>query len=430
MPNVEIENLEKNQVKLTFTVSAEEAKPYMEEAAKAISQQTKIPGFRPGKADYEVVKQRVGEMKLLEEALQSIIRKSFVSAVLEHDIDTVGSPQIDVGKLAPGNDIEFTAVVTKMPQTTELADFAKLTVKKQTPEVKDEEIDTALRDVQRMQTKEVRGTAEEAVTIEDKVVVSMNMKLEGVPVEGGQSPNHAIYLNEDYYIPGLKDQVVGLKEGEEKTFTLPFPENHVQDMLAGKDVEFEVKVKELFHLQPPELDDEFAKGLGMKDMAMLRETVQKNLLTEKEGEARASEEREMLEAVAKKSKFEDIPDLLINEEIHKMIEELKRAVESQGLEFDTYLQNMNKTLPQMKIDFSPQALMRIKVALAMRAVAKQEKIAVEEAELDAELDRIAEQYKENKEAQQQIFSPQHRDYMEQILRNRKVIEFLRGAMVK
>ena len=113
-----------------------------------------------------------------------------------------------------------------------------------------------------------------------------------------------------------------------------------------------------------------------------------------------------------------------------MIEELKRAVESQGLEFDTYLKNMNKTLPQMKIDFSPQALMRIKVALAMRAVAKQEKIAVEEAELDAELDRIAEQYKENKEAQQQIFSPQHRDYMEQILRNRKVIEFLRGAMVK
>jgi len=430
MPNVEIENLEKNQVKLTFTVSAQEAKPYMEEAAKAISQQTKIPGFRPGKADYEVVKQRVGEMKLLEEALQSIIRKSFVSAVLEHDIDTVGSPQIDVGKLAPGNDIEFTAVVTKMPQTTELADFGKLTVKKQTPEVKDEEIDTALRDVQRMQTKEVRGTAEEAVTIEDKVVVSMNMKLEGVPVEGGQSPNHAIYLNEDYYIPGLKDQVVGLKEGEEKTFTLPFPENHVQDMLAGKDVEFEVKVKELFHLQPPELDDEFAKGLGMKDMAMLRETIQKNLLTEKEGEARASEEREMLEAVAKKSKFEDIPDLLINEEIHKMIEELKRAVESQGLEFDTYLKNMNKTLPQMKIDFSPQALMRIKVALAMRAVAKQEKIAVEEAELDAELDRIAEQYKENKEAQQQIFSPQHRDYMEQILRNRKVIEFLRGAMVK
>ena len=101
MPNVEIEELEKNQVKLSFVVPADEAVPYLQEAAERISKQTAIPGFRAGKAGYDVVKQRVGEMKILEDALESIVRKSFVSAVLEHDIDTVGTPAIDVAKLAP-----------------------------------------------------------------------------------------------------------------------------------------------------------------------------------------------------------------------------------------------------------------------------------------------------------------------------------------
>ena len=308
--------------------------------------------------------------------------------------------------------------------------MSKLSVKAQKVEIKDSEIDIALRDVQRMQTKEVRATAEEAATLNNKIVVSMNMKLDNVPVEGGQSPNHAIYLNEDYYIPGFKDQMVGAKEGDTKTFTLPFPDNHVQDMLAGKDVEFEIELKELFHLQPPELDDEFAATLGMKDMSALRDTVKQNLLSEKEQGARASEEREMLEMVAKKTQFDEIPDMLVNEEIQKMIDELKRGVEAQGLEFNTYLQNLNKTVPQMKIEFTSQALMRIKVALAMRAVAKQEKISVDETALDAELDRVAEQYKDQKEAKDQIYSPQYREYMEQILRNRKVIEYLRGIIIK
>jgi trigger factor len=430
MPNVEIEQLDKNRVKLSFVVPVEETKPYLDEAATRISKQTAIPGFRAGKADYEIVKGRVGEMKILEEALESIVRKSFVSAVLEHDIDTVGTPDVDVGKLAPGNDIEFTAIVTRMPKTKELADVSKLSVKAQTPEIKETDIDLALRDVQRMQTKEVRATAEETATLEDKIVVSMNMKLDGVPVEGGQSPNHAIYLNEDYYIPGFKDEMVGTKEGEEKTFTLPFPENHVQTMLAGKDVLFEITLKELFHLQPPELDDEFAAALGMKDIGALRDTIKQNLLSEKEQEARASEEREMLEMVAKKSQFDDIPDMLVNDEIQKMIDELKRGVEAQGLEFATYLQNLNKTIPQMKIDFTTQALMRIKVALIMREIAKQEDISADEADIEAELDRVAEQYKEQKEAKDQIYSPQYREYMEQILRNRKVIEHLRGLIIK
>jgi trigger factor len=429
MPTIQKEPLPKNGLKLTFTLTQEDVQPYLEEAAKRISQQSSIPGFRPGHAGFDIVKQRVGEMKILEEALESIIRKSFVSAILEEQLDTVGSPKVEVLKLAPGNDIVFTTEVILMPRAKNLPELTKLSVKAQIPVVQDKEIDLALHDLQRMRTSEIRATTQEAVSQDDKVVISMNMRLEGVPVEGGQSPNHAVYLGEEYYIPGFKEQLIGLKEGEKKTFTLAFPKEHVQTMVAGKDVEFDVELKELFHLQPPTIDDAFASTLGMKDVTALREIIQKNLLSEKEHEARTKEEKEMLELVAGKTQFEDIPDLLINEEINKMVLELQRGVEAQGLEFDTYVKNLGKTLASMKLDFTPQAIMRVKVAIMLREIAREQNTQITEKEVDEELDRIAERYEDPK-AKEQVFSPQYRDYMEQILKNRRVIEYLRGVIIK
>lgn len=429
MSNIKVEQLEKNRVKLTFTMTQEEILPYLHEAATRLSQQSSIPGFRPGKAGYEIVVQRFGEMKILEEALETIIRKSYVEAVLAHNIETVGSPKIDVEKLAPQNDIVFTAEVTRMPKTLELADYKSLNIEPKKVEVEQKEIDLALRDLQRMQTKEVRAPKDSPVSATDKVVVSMNIKKDGVPVEGGQSPNHAIYLTEEYYIPGFKEQLVGLREGDAKSFVLPFPENHVQKMLAGQEAQFEITINELFHLQPPEIDDAFASALGMKDLPALMDAISHNLQEEKHHEEHTRQEREVLELLAKKSRFEEIPDLLLNEEINKMIGELKREIEAQGAEFETYVSNLKKTLAQLKMDLTPQALTRIKVALVMRAVAEKESVEVTEQEIDTKLDRLAARY-EDKETKQQIYSPQYREYIEQILKNKKVIELLKGMMVK
>ncbi|MBI5369903.1 trigger factor [Candidatus Uhrbacteria bacterium] len=429
MPDVKIENLEKNLVKLTFTLTSQELLPYLTDAATHLSEHSEIPGFRPGKANYDIVKQRFGEMKILEEALESIVRSSYVQALLAHDIETVGSPKIDVSKLAPDNDLVFTAEVTRMPKASELAMYKDLRVEPKTIVVEDKEIDLALRDLQRMQTKEVRAPKETPIGATDKVVVSMIIKKNGVAIEGGSSPNHMIYLNEDYYIPGLKERLIGLKEDEQKAFSLSFPKDHVQKMLAGSQAEFEITIKEVYHLQPPELDDAFAVTHGLKDLQALKAIINKNLLEEKQQEEAKRQEREVLELIAKKSRFEEIPDLLLNEEINKMIEELKRGVESQGLEFETYIANLKRTLAQLKMDFTPQALTRIKVALVLRAIADQEHTTVEEKEIDTELDRVAEHY-QDKEAKEQIYAPEYREYVQQILRNRKVIEFLKSVMVK
>ena len=430
MPTIKIDDLEHNKKKLSFTVSVEEAQPHLEDAAKRLSETTSIPGFRPGKAGYDIIKSRFGEMKLYEEALDSIIRSSFVQAILDHKLDTVGSPKIDVETLAPGNDIVFTAEVTMMPKVERLADVKKLKVEAKPVEVKQEQIDLALKDLTRMQTKEIRGKEGEKVAENDKIVVKMEMKKDGVAVEGGSSENHAIFLTEEYYIPGLKEQVVGLGEGETKTFALTFPEEHVQKHLAGSEVEFTITIKELYHLEPPALDDALATSLGVESFAKLTELISENLKREAEAEEEQRQEKEVLELLANKSRFEEIPDLLLNEEIHKMMSELQRAVTSQGADFDEYLKNIGKTLADMKIDFTPQALMRIKVALVMREVAEKEGIVADEKEVDAEIDKIAEQYKDNEEVRNQLFSAQYRDYTQQIIRNRNVIGYLKQAMVK
>jgi len=429
MPQISVEEKEKNTVKLTFTLTPEEVQPHLEEAAAHISEHSSIPGFRPGKAGYEVVKQRIGEAKIMEEALEGIVRKYYVKAILDHEIDSVGSPKIDVEKMAPGNDLVFSAEVTRMPRIKSLADYKKLSVETQTPVVEDKDIELAIKDLTRMQTKEVRAESGSSVQSQDKVVLALEMKKDGVALEGGQSPNHIVFMTEEYYIPGFKNQLIGLKEGEEKTFTLTFPTEHVQDYLAGKVVEFHVTVKEIFHLQTPEINDAFATSLGIKDLATMNELIHKNLLEEKIREENIRQEQMLLELTAQKSQYEDIPDLLLNEEVNKMIHELKHKVTEQGVEFEQYLASLKKNLAQLKLDFTPQALIRIKIALLLREVAKQEQVKVTDEELDKELDDAASRY-EDKEAKQQIYSPEYRAYIEQILQNRKTIELLKAAMVK
>ena len=137
MSNIKREDLEKSKVKFTIEISWEEMGPYLEMAVKGISEQIKIPGFRDGHATYEAVKNQVGEMKILEAALEPMIRKTFVDVVINEKIDTVGSPEIDVEKMAPGNDLVFTAEVTLLPSVTTLADYTTLSIEGKNIEVEE-----------------------------------------------------------------------------------------------------------------------------------------------------------------------------------------------------------------------------------------------------------------------------------------------------
>ncbi len=420
---------DKNKVTFTITIPAEEVKAAMKEAATRIGESSDIKGFRPGKADYATIEKRVGEMKILEEATEGLVREAFMKALLEEKIESVGQPYFNMNKMAPGNDMEFTAEVSLMPKIQKLADYNKLSVKKGDATPKQELIDQSKKDLASMQTKEVRAKAGYELKQGDKAVVNLTMKKDGVVVEGGEGQNHGIYTTESYYVEGFIDKIIGMKEGDSRSFTLKFPKEHYQKHLAGQDIEFTVEMKEIFELDTPEFDDKFAQALGMKDIKELEEKLIENLTKENEMEEARRQEKEMLEMIADKSKFDDIPDILVNQEVEKMIHEMQQSISQRGMKLEEYLQSIGKTMADMKLDFAPNALTRVKVSLILREIAKNEAVKIDAKELDSEIEKVAKQY-EDKEQKKYIQSPQYRDFVEMQMKNKKVIDLLRSKIVK
>lgn len=420
--------LPKGMVEISCEIPLDEFKNEIENAARELSEKKPIDGYRPGKAPLDVVKARFGEMALYEGALPTVVRKHYVKAVVENHVHSYGEPSINVTKLAPGNPIAFTATVAAIPDVTSLADFRKVKVSTKDAVVADDQIDGALKDLQRMQTKEIRVTRE--ARDKDKIVVDMDLSQAGVPLDGGQARNHGIYLDEEYYIPGLKEKVLGMKEGEKREFTLKFPENHFQKTLAGKDTDFSVTLREVYELRHPPVDDALAKTLGQESLAKLKEIIRGNMKTEADEKERQRLELEILDTLVDKSKFEDVPEKVLSDEVARMIDELKHGIAERGVTFEDYLVNIKKTIDDLRMDFMPQAVKRVKTAILIREIGEKEKVEVSDAEVLAEVHDLMNRYSENAEAQEQIRTEEYQDYIRTSLRNRKVLAMLREAAVK
>lgn len=414
--------LQKNFLELEIEVPTEEMKPFLEKAILLLAQEVKIDGFRPEKVPYEILKQRVGEMTILEKAAELAVEKTYPKIVKDERLETIGSPQVSILKLAPDNPLIYKATVSLVPHI-KLCDYKKIKVPRQKSEVDEKKVGEALRNLQKMQTKEV--LANRSAKREDKVIVDMDMFLDGVPLDGGQAKNHAIYLAEAYYVPGLTDQLIGLSAGESKEFSLSFPGEHYQKNIAGKNVDFKVKVTSVFELQAPPLDDAFAKSLGQETLDVLKSLIRRNLLAEMENKEELRLEEEILKQIVAGSRFDDIPEALVNSEAHKMVHELEDALAERGINFDDYLKNIKKTEKQLLLDFAPRAVERIKTALAIKEIASAEKIEATEAEIDEEVAKLAEAYKDDPELLERVRSKESKEYLGNVVKNRKTVQFLK-----
>lgn len=429
MANIEIIKETETSVKLTVTVPTDELIPFLEEAAREISKKAKFPGFRPGHAPYAEVVGKVGEMAVYEAALEMVVQKTFVKAVLEHGLETISRPEINVTQLVPGSDLVYEAKVSLVPHVKKLADWKNLSMKKNPIAVTDKEVNQALEDLADLRRKEVRAAAGETIGKADKVVVDLEMKREGVPIEGGQSKGSFVFMDQESYLPGLQEAILGMKEGESKMFPLTFPLEHFQKHLAGKEVEVTAQVKEIYHLERPAIDEELAKSVDFDTLAALKVKLNENIGAEKEREEEARFERTLLETIAEKSEFEDLPKNLIESELGKMLQELQYQVISQGLSFDDYLASIKKTQGELKREFEPQAKRRLEIALTLKFIAKEEGVTVPEEEL---LSLIEERAKgvEDQATRERIYSPEFREYQGNILRNRAVIDLLKKTVLE
>jgi len=423
---IDKKDLEKKQIELKIEVSLEEIKPHLDRATTKLAQQTKIPGFRPGKAPYDLVKAKVGEMNIWQEALEGIINESFYNAVTKEKIETIGQPEIKVEKLAPGNPVVYTAIVSLLPEVT-LGEWQNKELKKKEVKAEEDDIKKTLEQLTNMRVEE--KLVERVANQGDKVEVDFEASINKVVIEGGKSSKHPIILGQGQMIPGFEEKIVGTKAGDELNFDLKFPDKYFQENLAGKLTNFKVKVLGIYERNMPEVNDDFAKGIGFETKEALLKQLEENIVKEKKQKEQQRIEKEAIETVVSAAKIEALPETLIKSEVHKMTHELQHNIQQQGMEMAGYLKSIKKTQEDLEKDFRPQAMERVNAALVLRKLAETEKIKVEAKEVDDELKKQEVGYQGNEQALKDLKTPHYRQYLANALTNRKIIEFISKKIV-
>jgi trigger factor len=424
---IELKNLPQSEIELTIEVPATEYQKFMGAAARQISETIKIEGFRPGHAPYDIVNKKVGEGAILEQALSEIITHTFVDAINQEKLDTIGQPEIEIKKMAPGNDLVYTAKVAILPKIT-LPDISSLSLSKPAAVVSDKEITDFLDRLAKSRATEIL----ENRPAKDKDLVKLDYQilLADVPQENSTQKNFSVFLGEKHMVPGFEEQIIGLSANDHKKFSLTFPKDYFQKNFAGKTCEFDVTIKGVYQLDIPKVDDDFAKSLGhFKDLSELKKQITDNLQLEKQTEADRKLENDLLKLVIEKITFPELPEKLIDNELHIMMHELEDDLASKGLSLATWLVNMNKTEDEFKKDLRPQAELRAKSILATRAIVKEQDIKAEPTEINTELQKLLDLY-EDEESKKEIQSPHYRDYLAQSIANKKVIDWLKEKIVK
>lgn len=418
-------DLGKSQAELNVSLEFKEFQPYIEEGAKHVSEHVKIEGFRPGKVPYEILKQKVGEISILEEAAHIAIRKTIDDVFVKElaGCQPIGQPKIEIIKLAPENPLEYKVIVSLLP-TVALGEYKGLNIVKEKPEVSAEDIDKTIKEILEMRAKE--SLSSEPAKEGDKLVLNVSLSLDKVPVEGGQAQDVTVVLGKEYMVPGFDAQMKGIKQGEKREFKLLYPETHHQANLAGKMVEFAVTATSVYSRELPALDDELAKEMHFKNIEDLKSAIEKNILADRERQADIKAELKMLETIADKAKFEDIPEDLLEREADNMMAELERNVVSQGGNFDDYLGHLKKNKAELRLELLPNAVKRIKTALIIREVGIIEKVEVSKKAIEEKLEALKKMYSQNPEAMEQLGSHEYFHHLENMMFNDQVVAQLKS----
>jgi len=417
-----------NQIELEIEIPAPQAESYFDLAASELSKNMKVDGFRPGKVPVEIVEREKGSQKLYDQAANLAIQKTLPKAILDlptdeagNKIEIVGQPNIVILQIARGNPMKYKATFWIVPEV-ELGNYKGLKVKKKELKVKDEEVDKSLEYLQKSRVKLI--TVNRQAEKGDRVEIDFITQSSGVKIEGGEGKNHPLILGEARFIPGFEKELEGMKGGEGKEFTLKAPKDWSQNNLAGRTLDFQVKMNLVQKRDMPKLSDEFAKNLGdFQSLGQLKKNIREGIFQEKELKEKERIRIELAEKVAENSKM-DIPQALIGIELDKMIDELQANVQDIGLGFDKYLTEIKKTVDDLKKEWEEQAKKRVKISLVLKAIAKKERIEASEKEIEEKINEDLKQHSNIEELKKNIDLSALKEYAKSVLQNEKVFDLL------
>lgn len=386
---------EGNEAALKITISAAEVDKSFKQAVARIANQVKIPGFRPGKAPRNIIEMHYGKETVKEEAFNICINNAYQQALEAEKLMPVSDPAVQDEKAAfenfvEGKDTEIDVKVTLRPEP-ELGEYKGLHVDKKEAAVSDEDVDKALEELRNRGAKMVDADDQTVIEKGDFAIIDFAGTVDGEAFSGGEGKGYPLEVGSGSFIPGFEDQLIGLKKDDDTDVDVTFPETYFVPELAGKEAVFKVHIQAVKHKELPELDDEYiAKYTRYKTVAEAREDYKKHMQEAAERDAQTVYESALIDAAVANAKVE-IPAVMVEDRITQMVEEMRLNLESRKMSLEQYMQYTGMDMDKLREAQREAAEKNVRADLVLDAIAKAEAIQVGMEDVDAELQKIADQ---------------------------------------
>ncbi len=417
------QKLEKNVGVLEVEVDEQQVATALDKAFKKVVSKVSVPGFRKGKVPRPIFEARFGVESLYQDAIDILLPDAYIEAIEETGIEPVDRPEVDFDNFTKGQPFTFKAKVMVKPEV-QLGVYKNLEVEEKDATVTDEEVDEELK---RMQERHAELTVLEEGTAEqgDVAVIDYDGYVDGEPFEGGKAEKHSLELGSGSFIPGFEDQVIGLGKGDEKDVQVTFPEGYHAEQLAGKEAVFKVKVHDIKRKVLPELDDEFAKDVSEFDtLDEYKDDIRNRLKEHKEHHNKHETEAEVVQKAAEAAEV-DIPEVMVETERERMLEEFSNRLRMQGMNIDMYYKFSGQDEASLKGQMSADAEKRVRTNLVLEAIGKAEGFSASDEEVTEELEKMSEQYQKTADELREILQANgNLDGLKKDIVTRKTVAFL------
>ena len=386
----ELVKKEGNKVTLKITVDNNKFEEAVNKAYNKTKGKYNIPGFRKGKAPKVVIETQYGKGVFYNDAIDMLFPEVYPEAIKELNIDPIDRPDLDIEEISKDNGLVMVVNVEVKPEF-ELGAYKGIEISKVDNTVSEEDVEARLNE---MVNRNARLTSVEGKTLEngDTAVIDFEGFENGVAFEGGKGENYNLVIGSNTFIPGFEDQLVGKKAGEEVEVNVTFPETYHAENLAGKPVVFNVKVNDVKVKEVPALDDEFAKDTTeFETLAELRADVKTKLEEQAKNAADAEMRNALVEKVSANTEVE-VPEAMVQHQIDNMLMELNYQLQYQGLNLQQLLEMTGRGLEELREERRADAVRLVKSSLVLEAIAEKENVEANDADIDAELEKMAAMY--------------------------------------
>ncbi len=414
--------LPNSRLQLEFELPPERLSRAIDQAVGRLSRQTRVAGFRPGKAPRVMLERVLGESAILDEALEHLVQDAYREAVIEQDLSPLTPPEVEVTQGEEGKPVLFKATVQVRPEIA-LGDYEHFGFKPEVQPIDETMVEKVVDELRDSQAgfEPVTGRGAQ---MGDYAIISFVGTRDGVPFEGGSSERLPMILGEAHLIPGFEENLVGQAKGEKREFDVIFPDDYQEESLRSQTAHFSVTIIDLRAKALPEANDEFARSVGkFADMAALKVELRKRLEANALDRARHDFADKIIEYATSNATVE-LPDILVDQEVEVMHDELRSTLARQGITEETYLKVVAKTQEELHSESRPQAEKRVKTLLVLSEIARARGVETAEAEVQAEIDRARSRYASNPELIRYFESERGRNYIRSTIRRSRTVEQL------